>query len=270
MKSIYSCKYEKLIPCLEQHYLHLLQFCLSQSNWKQSVQVLIPLMLFWLNLQFDQNLECSSLKYAKLITMKFCMCHDSYTIVTCLKFCCDQLRIFQTRALQILVKFQIQWYSVSGTGASWQNNITFISVHRQYILPWQSGTTSYSVVSLAIQYFCKYAVLSLIGAEHCIQIQIQIKVSVNWSTPHKFQTQYGHIDNQIYGNTLKWKLKRKYHNFDAKKIIRNMSCKMVRICKKIDCVIVTLHRILFSSNTHKSHRIKYSYYCCWNHYKTNR
>ena len=40
--------------------------------------------------------------------MKFCTCHNSHTVVMCAKFRCDQLSTFQARALQILIKFQIQ------------------------------------------------------------------------------------------------------------------------------------------------------------------
>ena len=63
----------------------------------------VPLTIFRSNLNFDQNLECSSLKYALPITTKFCTRHDSVTAVTCAQFHCDRLNIFDTRALQILV-----------------------------------------------------------------------------------------------------------------------------------------------------------------------
>ena len=71
-------------------------------------QAPVPLTVFRSNLTFDQNLECSSLKYVLPITTKFCTRHDSVTVVTCAKFHCDRLSIFQTRALQILVEFQIR------------------------------------------------------------------------------------------------------------------------------------------------------------------
>ena len=48
------------------------------------------------------------LKCTPPITTKFCTTrHDSYTVVTCAKFRCDQLSILQTRALQILIQFRL-------------------------------------------------------------------------------------------------------------------------------------------------------------------
>ena len=51
----------------------------------------VPLTIFRSNSKFDQNLQCSGLKCTLLITiiMKFCTRHDSVTVVTCAKFCCD-------------------------------------------------------------------------------------------------------------------------------------------------------------------------------------
>ena len=46
-------------------------------------QAPVPLTLFRSNSKFDQNVECSSLKYASPITTKFCTRHDSNTVVTC-------------------------------------------------------------------------------------------------------------------------------------------------------------------------------------------
>ena len=48
-----------------------------------------PLTVFRSNSKFDQNVECSSLKYAQPITTKFCTSHESYTVVTCAKYHCD-------------------------------------------------------------------------------------------------------------------------------------------------------------------------------------
>ena len=79
------------------------------SKWSSlKAQAPVPLTVFRSNLTFDQNLECSSLKCVLPITTKFCTRHDSVTVVTCAKFHCDRLSIFQTRALQILVEFQIR------------------------------------------------------------------------------------------------------------------------------------------------------------------
>ena len=57
-------------------------------------QAPVPLTVFQSNSKFDKNLECCSLKYAQLITTKFCTHHDSFTVVTCAKFCCDRQNIF--------------------------------------------------------------------------------------------------------------------------------------------------------------------------------
>ena len=54
----------------------------------------VPLTVFRSNSKFDQNLQCSDLKYTLPITTKFCTRHDSYTVVTCAKFCCGRFNIF--------------------------------------------------------------------------------------------------------------------------------------------------------------------------------
>ena len=61
------------------------------------VQAPVPLTKFRSNLKFDQNLECYTLLCALPITTKFCTRHDSATVVTCAKFHCDRLSIFQAR-----------------------------------------------------------------------------------------------------------------------------------------------------------------------------
>ena len=80
-------------------------------------QAPVLLTVFRLNLKFNQNLECSSLKYVQPITTKFCTCHDSITVIMCAKFPFDRLSTFYTRAQQILVEFRI-WskYIVSLVG----------------------------------------------------------------------------------------------------------------------------------------------------------
>ena len=50
----------------------------------------VPLTVFWSNSKCDQNLECSSLKYAQPITTEFCTGLDSCTVVTCAKCRCDR------------------------------------------------------------------------------------------------------------------------------------------------------------------------------------
>ena len=68
----------------------------------------VPLTTFRSNSKFDQNLQCSSLKCTLRTTTKLCTRHDSVTVVTCAKFCCDRLSIFETRALPILIEFRIR------------------------------------------------------------------------------------------------------------------------------------------------------------------
>ena len=68
----------------------------------------VPLTRFRSNSKFDHIWQCSGFKCALPITTKFCTCHDSVTVVTCAKFRCDWLSIFQTRALPILLEFRIR------------------------------------------------------------------------------------------------------------------------------------------------------------------
>ena len=68
----------------------------------------VPLTIFRSNSKFDQNLQCSCLTRTQLITTIFCTRHDSYTVVTCAKFRCDQWSMFQIRALQNLIEFRIR------------------------------------------------------------------------------------------------------------------------------------------------------------------
>ena len=68
----------------------------------------VPLTIFRSNSKFDQKLQCSSLKCTLPTTTKFCTRHDSVTVVTCAKFRCDRLSMFETRALPILIEFRIR------------------------------------------------------------------------------------------------------------------------------------------------------------------
>ena len=68
--------------------------CLNVPLPNSLDQAPVPLTTFLLNSKFDQNLQSSSLKYTLLITTKFCTRHDSYTVMMCAKFYCDQLNIF--------------------------------------------------------------------------------------------------------------------------------------------------------------------------------
>ena len=63
--------------------------------WWSTHQAPVPLTIFRPNSKFDQNLQCSSLKCILPTTTKFCTRHDSVTVVTCAKFRCDRLSIFE-------------------------------------------------------------------------------------------------------------------------------------------------------------------------------
>ena len=78
----------------QAHSKHISQRMAPSGASPAIHQALIPLKIFRLNSKFDQNLQCSCLKCALPITTKFCTRHDSYTVVTCAKYCCDRLRIF--------------------------------------------------------------------------------------------------------------------------------------------------------------------------------
>ena len=67
--------------------------------------------------KLDQILEGYGLKCTLPIASKFCTCHNNVAVVTCAKFHCDRLSVFQTRALQILIEFNQN--IVSGTGTWW-------------------------------------------------------------------------------------------------------------------------------------------------------
>ena len=77
----------------------------------------IPLTVFQLNMKFDQNLECFSLKYDQPITAKFCTRHDSYTVVTCVKFRVISWVHFKPEYWKFWLNFEFDRNIVSGTGA---------------------------------------------------------------------------------------------------------------------------------------------------------
>ena len=63
-------------------------------------------MGFRSNSKFNQNLECSGLKYIQPITTKFCTSHNSVTAVMCAKFHYDRQNALQGfhEVTQILFK----------------------------------------------------------------------------------------------------------------------------------------------------------------------
>ena len=68
----------------------------------------VPLSIFRSNSKFDENSNHSSVKYTLPITTIFCTRHDSVTVVTCAKYRCDRLSIFETRAFWIFIEFRIR------------------------------------------------------------------------------------------------------------------------------------------------------------------
>ena len=83
-------------------------FTVNTLSVLMAFQAPVPLSIFRSNSKFDENSERSSSEYNQPITTIFCTRHDSVTVVTCTKFRCDRLGIFETRALPILIKFRIR------------------------------------------------------------------------------------------------------------------------------------------------------------------
>ena len=76
-------------------------------------QAPVPLAIFQLNYKFNEILYCFCSQHNRPIATIFS--HDSNTIVTYAKFCCDRFTIFQIRTLLNLIEFWIrskssQWY----------------------------------------------------------------------------------------------------------------------------------------------------------------
>ena len=70
-------------------------------------------------------------KFAVLwFAKKFCTCHNSVTVVTCAKFCCDWLNMLWTRALQISLNLECDLNIVSGTGTWWFIYVSELGHHR--------------------------------------------------------------------------------------------------------------------------------------------
>ena len=85
-----------------------MQRCKGLFNGWLIYQAPVPLTIFRSNSKFDKNLQYSSLKCILPTTTKFCTRHDSDTVVTCAKFRCNRLSIFETRAFPILIEFRIR------------------------------------------------------------------------------------------------------------------------------------------------------------------
>ena len=59
-------------------------------------------------------MQCSDLRCSLPITMKFRTRHNSVTVVTCAKFCCDRIGIIKARALNIFIEFELDRNAVIG------------------------------------------------------------------------------------------------------------------------------------------------------------
>ena len=86
----------KIINMFKWHLCHMMH------------QAPVPLSIFRSNSKFDENSKHSSVKYTRPVTTIFCTRHDSVTVVTCAKYRCDRLSIFETRAFWIFIKFRIR------------------------------------------------------------------------------------------------------------------------------------------------------------------
>ena len=82
------------LVCMDTNQFYLIYWPVVINSTSFTDLLPVPLTIFRSNLKFDQTLQCSGFKCTLLITTKFCTRHDSVTVVTCAKFCCDQLSIF--------------------------------------------------------------------------------------------------------------------------------------------------------------------------------
>ena len=80
--------------------------CVGQRS--NPVLAPVPLSIFRSNSKFDENSKHSSVKYTRPTTTIFCTRHDSVTVVTCAKYRCDRLSIFETRAFWIFIEFRFR------------------------------------------------------------------------------------------------------------------------------------------------------------------
>ena len=105
---IYNANEDSLIPmkAMASDTVYLYVHCVAILSSEKLAPV--PLSIFRSNSKFDENSERSSFKYIWPITAIFCTRHDSDTVVTCAKYCCDQPLIFYTRVFWIFIKFRIR------------------------------------------------------------------------------------------------------------------------------------------------------------------
>ena len=87
---------------------HVFMFPNAKIVYVRQYLAPVPLSIFRSNSKFDENSKHSSVTYTRPITTIFCTRHDSVTVVTCAKYRCDRLSIFETRAFWIFIEFRIR------------------------------------------------------------------------------------------------------------------------------------------------------------------
>ena len=78
--------YKNIINMWKNMPSHLRCFCLQH---KIILKFISPTK-FSLLFKIQQNFFCSHRNFGKVITTKFCSCHDNCVVVTCAKICSDQ------------------------------------------------------------------------------------------------------------------------------------------------------------------------------------
>ena len=90
-------------------YLYVfIHICIYKYIYDFFLLAPVPLSIFRSNSKFDENSKHPGVKYTRPITTIFCTRHDSVTVVTCAKYCCDRSSIFETRAFWIFIEFRIR------------------------------------------------------------------------------------------------------------------------------------------------------------------
>ena len=92
-------------------YFPLISRGIARLRWCGCTTVFqapVPKSIFRSNSKFDENSKHSSVQCMRPITTIFCTRHDSVTVVTCAKYRCGRLSIFQTREFWIFIKFRIR------------------------------------------------------------------------------------------------------------------------------------------------------------------
>ena len=118
IKDTFGNMFCRTVYCLscsaaDQHTMNLLFVKTHTLDTPYPYTFLAPVPLAY----FDENSECSSFEYTRLITTIFCTHHDSDTVVTWAKYRCDRPCIFYTKVFWIFIEFRIRSKYACGTGA---------------------------------------------------------------------------------------------------------------------------------------------------------